>query len=564
MKPIPLGLCLLLPGALAIGAARLQGGMAPPQPGTPLTIMVPPDSLPQKGALTITGEAVPPLDGGQQVSVKVFFPDGTSQTVRVAPTKDGNFRFNYPVLEQLGRYRVVIFDYNLQNNIECSFNVLGPVETEAQILSRMRALHQHSEAVVASVARHVHARRPGPSREEAARRLELAKQKLAELKTRLDSGKAALDGLVALHRYPDLSGFVVQAETELAEWSRDAAETDRRLAEYENKTRNMPTMCDSLDTAAEGLAFVASATTIITEPLSLLKSFAVGKLQQAIDSPQLQRAAEARAQALQVRSNIQSVAEGVPDLRQRVTGAAQDASTYIVRNLFDDYCQVIEGTVESDFSVDAKQGADSYWKYRVVLKANMKLWAEKTQQATPQGVPFTGRIEGNTSRLEFFEDIFKVEPVKNGTVFLRKKIMPRVVGNVANEGMGLGQVVHMASPGHFNVRYLGWLKEDELVLKQDAVLNDFSSAYQNMLAVGISPQGGLVPIFRMFKFPIQKAAWMIDRTTKGEPVAIPVTRNGNDQSMEKTFTRNEKVSQGQTAVSFKVDYKLAQKPRAAR
>ena len=72
----------------------------------------------------------------------------------------------------------------------------------------------------------------------------------------------------------------------------------------------------------------------------------------------------------------------------------------------------------------------------------------------------------------------------------------------------------------------------------------------------IIPQGGLVPIFRTFTFPIQKAAWMIARTTKGDFI-LPVTRENNKMVLKKTFTRDETLPGGASKVTFKVDYDLS-------
>ena len=139
---------------------------------------------------------------------------------------------------------------------------------------------------------------------------------------------------------------------------------------------------------------------------------------------------------------------------------------------------------------------------------------------------------------------------------LRKRVMPFVVGNTANDPLGFGQVARIVTPGHFNIRYKGALKDDKMALHQESVGDDFSHRYTNRLITVIIPQGGLIPIFRTFTFPIQKAAWMIDRTTKGDFI-LPITREGNKMVLKKTFTRDETLSDGASKVTFKVDYDIS-------
>ncbi|MEQ1923970.1 MAG: hypothetical protein ABL952_15800 [Pyrinomonadaceae bacterium] len=535
----------------------LQTGMGS-TPGHPIEIFDHQKHFVVNGSVVIKGITIAPNSGSDQLTAKITLPDGTQQIIYVTPDKDGNFRVLMPNVSMLGRYRMIIYGYRDASNRTEEFEVIQPAKAITSAKTRIESLVRSSREITAGARDHLTARRQNADLDEVVKKLDQLKEVLQKLEGKTKKAGNALDRLKeALNAEPRLQPAAADGLAELASWEAESGAMDERLKGFAARMRDMPTKCDSLETAGEGLSLLSTVMNFVGSPLQILKNLLLDKVNPAIMN--LRADVNENAKFLAAESVKESAAslDGIDGLKGSIVGLTGDTSQLIVGKLFSNYCSVLEGTIESDFNVDQKQGAVSWWKYRVVLKGKMKLWAEKDQPEGPDGIVYTGRIEGNTTRLEFFEDIFVVEkPPAGGKIFLRKRVMPVVVGNTANDPLGFGQIARMVTPGHFNLRYKGQLKDDKMALHQESVGDDFSRFYMNKVIIGIAPQGGLIPVVKTFSFPIQKAAWMIDRTTKGDFV-LPITRENNKMILKKTFTRDETLSDGASKVTFKVDYDLS-------
>ena len=544
--------------SLAHSVAIAQSGVGS-SPGHPIEIFDHQKHFVVNGSVAIKGVTIAPNSGSDQLTVKTTLPDGTQQIIYVTPDKDGNFRVLMPNVSMLGHYRMIIYGYRDANNRTQEFDVIEPAKAIASVKTRIESLVRSSRQITQGAQNHLQARRQNVDNDEAARQLRLFAEALLKVEGRTNKAAAALVLLqAALASEPRLQPAAAEGLTALSEWETETYDVDEQLKSFAARMREMPTTCDSLETAGEGFALLSTVGNFMGSPLTILKSLILDKVLPATNNLRNDVSEDTKFQVSEATKEIAAAYQGSSELIGSAFGLSGDIAQFFTGKLFSNYCSVLEGTIESDFNVDHKQGGLSWWKYRVVLKGKMKLWAEKNQPEGPGGIVYTGRIEGNTTRLEFFEDIFVIEkPPAGGTVALRKRVMPFVVGNTANDPFGFGQIARIVTPGHFNIRYKGALKDDKMALHQESVGDDFSHRYTNRLITVIIPQGGLVPIFRTFTFPIQKAAWMIDRTTKGDFI-LPVTRENNKMVLKKTFTRDETLSGGASKVTFKVDYDIKQ------
>ena len=541
---------------LAHSVAIAQTGVGS-SPGHPLEIEEHQSRFVVNGSVVIKGITIPPQTGNDQLTIKVFAPDGTQDVRYVSPEKDGNFRITLPNVTQLGHYRMIIYGYRDANNRTEEFDVIEPAKAIASVKTRIESIGRSSREIADGARLSLLARRRNADIEEKVGQLELLAEKIKKVNERTNKAASALSHLMALlAAAPSLSPSASEGLNELARWESDTAALDEQLKGFAARMRQMPTTCDSLETAGEGLAFLSTVKNFIGSPGSILKNLILDKVVPAVNNLRTDVTEQTRFEATEAGKEVLAATEGMPELIGSAFELAADIAQFFTGKLFSNYCSVLEGTIESDFSVDQKQKGVSWWKYRVVLKGKFKLWAEKDQPEGPGGITYTGRIDGNTTRLEFFEDVFVIENPGNGKILLRKRIMPFVIGNTGNDPLGFGQVIRTSTPGHFNIRYKGALKDDKMALHQESIGDDFSSLYANRLILVISPQGGLVPTFKTFTFPIQKAAWMIDRTTKGDFI-LPVTYEGNKMVLKQSFARNETLSDGASKVTFKVDYDIS-------
>ncbi|MBK7393562.1 MAG: hypothetical protein IPI64_09735 [Chloracidobacterium sp.] len=526
-------------------------------PGHPIEIREHQKHFAVNGSVVIKGVTIPPNSGSDQLTAKITLPDGTQQIIYVTPDKDGNFRVLMPNVTQLGRYRMIIYGYRDASNRTEEFEVITPAKAVAAVKTRIESLARHSEEIVAGVRHHLSSRRPNADVTEASKQVDKVTELIKKIIEKNNKAAAALEHLqAALASEPRLQSSALEGFNELGQWEAETDDLDEQLKSAAARMREMPTTCDSLETAAEGLSLLSTVGNFMGSPITILKSLTLDKVLPAANNLRTDVSENTRFEVSEATKEIAAAYEGFGSFVSSLVGLAGDVSQFFAGRLFSNYCSVLEGSIESDFNVDQRVAGASWLKYRIVVKGKMRLWAEKNQPEGPNGVVYTGRIEGSTTRLEFFENIFLVEkPTAGANVFLRKKIMPTVLGNVANDPLGFGQVAHIVTPGHFNIRYKGALKDDKMALHQETVLDDFLSGYTNRLIIGILPQGGLIPIVKTFTFPIQKAAWMIDRTTKGDFI-LPVTRENDKMILKQTFTRDETLSGGESRVTFKVIYDL--------
>lgn len=505
----------------------------------------------------IKGTAIPPQTAKDQLTVTIIPPDGALRTIQTSPDSEGNFLIKLQRIAPAGRFKLSITGFGNAERKQIEFDVVEATGAIEKSKARLESLVRNSTEVITNVQRHLSSRPQDSDTVSVLRQLERLASEHSRVAARTTRAVSAIGHLqTALASEPRLRPAVIEGLSELSRWHDSAADIDENLKSLAARTRNMPTKCDSLDTAGEGLALLQTAMNIIAPPFSILPNLMLDKVNPAIMNLRTDANENARFAAAEAVKESEAALEGMTKLKTSVIGLSIDISQFVVGKLFANYCSVIEGPVESDFNVDHKKGNLSWWKYRIVLKGKFRLWAEKDQPVGADGVVYTGKLEGNTVKIEFFEDIFRVEQPPMGRIFLRKRITPVVLGNTANDPFGFGQVAHRITPGYFNIRYKGQLKDDKMALHQETILSDFTDLYMNRSIIVVIPEGGLLPVIKTFNFPIQKAAWMINRTTKGNFI-LPVTRVNDKMTLKQTFTRDETLSDGVSKVTFKVDYKLS-------
>ncbi len=554
-----LAVCLFLTSAALSQAfinAPLSVAFQDRQSGLIIGLESTPADVPTGGPAKFEGAVVQTATlGGEMIRVKITPPGQASEIRDIRTNNDGTFNLVIPNC-LAGQYRVEFSGRNGGAAVTRTFNVVDWNQVKNEMERKFREELDRAVRVAERIRKDAMSAPQGANRDEALRRVGQIQSEHQRLRSGVDRMTASAGALQRLSAAPPR--IRAAAAEVLSDFSTAADEFQQNcsdLREFEARQRTNPGMCDSLENAAEGLRFVATATSALLSPLETLKTGIQTLLQPAQEAenpapdPNITFATET------VKTELQAARQGMTGILASLPELANSTSQFFIDKLFKQYCSTIEGPVTAEFSVNAKDGGKPFYSYKVILEAKMKLWADKTKPATPQGLEFTGRLEGGATKVEFTENILNVEPLPSGSQLVLKKIMtPPVLKKADINLIGSGTIARAANPGHFNVRYIGSLTESGIKLRQESVVDDFTPLFQNRVMVVAILPGGIVPGVTTFNFPIQKGAWIIDRSTKGA-FELPRVASPNSILLKNTVTRNETTSGG-IVVTWKVVWDL--------
>lgn len=487
-------------------------------------------------------------------------PKGAKINATIPVSSDGKFRYVLTAPTELGTYTVELSTPSGKSKLGESFKLVSPTDFAAAAETSYDRIRGSVERSLQFVRQRATALPPSPPRQELLRRLDA----IDTAWQRAQSIRPLVGNLA--RRVQAASGFrpadVAATLGALADWTETADAQDSTVSQFISAHRDMPSTCDSLDTAQEGLALVSTSINVLAKLPIIIKNVFVDKVVPAGIDRLTFTGPNAEANKLAVteasKSAIAAI-EGVDALLSSFGGVFGDIIQYATKQLFTAYCNVLEGPIKADFVADLKSGGKSWWRTRVVLAGKLRLYYEKNQPVSATGFVVRGRAEGNATKIEFSEDIFRVEPLPKATkIVIRKTKTPTVISkSIADEPLGFGLAAHFAVPGSFAIQYEGRLKNDSLQLKQQAVQYDFSSAFVNQLLLVAAQPGIPLPLVKRFGFPIQKAKFILGRASKDDPI-LPVTVSGDKTTAHKQLVRDETLGDGST-VHWSVDWAVESK-----
>ncbi len=511
------------------------------------------EHVPAEGTAKFTG-AVFAGEGlsDHRLKVKWIDPQGRVHDSILPFSADGTFEFSIKGV-QVGIYR---FDFSGMDGVHTVHREVIVADAAAVRDALDRKIKRAQEAAdrIAHQARlRVQAAPVGANRDEAVRMLTNIEQQRGQVMagvTHIEAVATACSQLASAP--PDLREPALECLGDLASWA-DQTETEAAEMEaFEQRTRTEYGVCDSLETAKEGLKFVETATTLLTKPLDIIKKTIKEQLIPRAEAKNPPASEDIKFIVDRAKAEAKAAKDGLDGVIRSLPTLARETSVFIIDKLVKNYCSILEGPVTAELNVSVPEKGSLFYQYKLYLKAKIRMVADKSKVAGPSGIEYHGRIEGGASKVEFKENIFAAEPLPKGAkVILRKIVTPPVLKAADSDFVGSGQIARMASPGNFNVQYLGMLNESGMKLKQDRIVNDFSSLFKNRVGLIVLPQGGLIPKVTIFDFPIQKAAWVLDRCTKGA-FELPKILDGNKLHLQKEFTRSETTANG-----IKVDWKVS-------
>lgn len=503
-----------------------------------------------------------------RLQIKVTHPDGRIESFMMAYGANGSFQYNIGNLKE-GTYRVSFTGIDGRNTVNREFRVENAMRI-AQVLENKKRMLEMTQRLIERADQRMGTLPDGPDAASARDQIRRLREDHSRARTSVDRVFTAARDFAQLQSAPaEVSQPAMEVLSDISAWAQSTEQEEAEMAAFEQRTRNMPSTCDSLDTAAEGLRFVSSITSLILKPLDTIKDALKNKLKDEVierakaqlPKPQPGQPAPPPNTDLKfILDRIKAEVEagysgGTSAMIKTIPSQSREISTFIVDKLFNNYCSLIEGPARAEFSVYQPENGKLFYQYNMVLEAKLRLWTEKNQGATPQGMPFSGKLEGSVTKVDFKADVFAVEKLPKGSQLVANKVIPAPVLSKSNTNLvGSGQIMRALTPGHFAARYTGLLTEAGMKIKQENVVDDFTPLFANrVLVVAILP-GALVPGVTNFKFPMQKGCWIYDRASKGA-FEIPLQRSGENMILKKEVTRSETVGAG-IKVNWKVTYDL--------
>ena len=547
---------LALVCALALGMALCAFTASPVQqgqPGAPIVVSKYETKVPQGTPARFEGDTVV-VEKARVLQVKVKRPDGSVDTIRVTAELGGKFTFSYAKTDLEGHYTVDVFPAGGKGEpVTFKFEVVDVGSAAEAPAQRLQEIQQVSERLVAAIDAAVRKAPADSNQADALNRLNEVRERIQRQSRVVADARAAIGHMPAISTAnAQAAGETGRALADLNRWATDCQETLQQASDQEAQIRQSASLCDTLNLAGEGLSLLSTVMNFVGGPVTIAKNLIVDKLVPAGIGATAgsDNAKFGLTEGFKVAS---SAAEGYVAIAAGAPGLIGDTAQFIVGKFFGTYCSVLSGPVKATFSVTVKEKGSAWWKYDIELNGKLTMWADKKAAADPQGVSYHGRLEGNATKVSFWEDVFILSPLpRNTAVLLRKRITPVTLGNTANDPLGFGSVAHALSPGYFNLEYHGWLNSERLLLKKPRKIVDFSPLFKNQLALAMVNPGIPVPYFEKFEFPIQKAEWIIDRSVDGDDLTIPATEEGGKTKVKKSFPRtsvNGDVS-GQFLLNF--------------
>jgi len=306
-------------------------------------------------------------------------------------------------------------------------------------------------------------------------------------------------------------------------------------------------VCETIHTALEGAKFAAYAFSIAASPLKTLKHIAIDKGIPALAKGALGGGADSLAAssaaklevARRAAKKVEESAEKKVKFAEAGIAILNDITEYAIDHVFEHYCSEYKGSVKAKMTMVWKEGALPWLKYGVVLDGELRL---RYPKEAPAGKPvyMTGEIEGNASNFTFWEDVTVVEPLPRSLLVVERRwLAPIPFLNSTQSPVDFGQVARVVTPAYFDVPVVAEMTGETIKMQFKAARHDFADAVKNrLLFVVVS---GMIPDFKVFSFPIQKAHWILSKGLE-DPTLLTVTEMSSGGHAIKTTKQTHKDS----------------------
>ncbi len=455
-----------------------------------------------------------------QASVRVRHESGTpAVTLSAAVSPNGQFNVTFADTKKGGKYQVTVTAPDGKGSGATAFRVdsiatlAGEVEKLSGELDQrtkklLTFLHETASSLPASAERDqlVASAQKLQQRADAVH-LTPAKM-LAELEKLVPQPNAA--GTADPTIFQGLRDWVPEAEAAIEQI--DTA----RIGEK-------PTpLCETMNTAIEGAKFASYAFSISKSLLTTLGKIAVDKGVPTL----VEKLGFQGATGTSLSYNIKVAADGFQGAVGGITTAITGLTDFVelgIKSMFDRYCGSFDGPLSVSMTMVWNEGSQPWLKYGVRLDGRFRLRFPKN---SPPGKPvyLTGELEGNATNFTFWEDVTVAEPLPRGILVLERRwLAPIPFKNSTASPVDFGMVARTITPAYFNVPVIGEMTGDTIKMQFKEARVDFTPVVKNrLLFVVMTP---LMPDYKLFTFPIQKAHWILSKGFS-DPTTFTVVGTG--------------------------------------
>jgi hypothetical protein len=506
--------CLLL-AAPAIGRAQQS------TPGAHVDVSATPAMVLPGQPVTIFG-STGTYQNKNQANITVRHESGTLSAPLSAPVaSNGTFSLTFSDTKKPGKYKVTVTAPDGKGKGEAEFRV-GSIGTIAADVERIATeLGKRIDRLISVTKASAVSLPPSDERDVVIKKIDdiQAKRKTITLPPVVILGELKKivpgPGVVNL---PDQKIF-----GELRDW---VPEGERAIDEIDKSgiAEKPAPVCETINTALQGAKFASYAFAITGKLNTTLINIGVDKGTPALVNAIIGQGTAASGVSSGLKMGAE-LAKKESTIFNALIGLSTDLVELLVKKVFERYCSQYTGPMNAKMTMVWKEGVQRWLQYGVELEGVFRLRYPKDP---PAGKPvyMTGEFEGNATNFTFWEDVTVVEQLpKSLIVVARQWLSPQPFPNSVKSPVDFGQIARKLTLAYFDVPVVAEMTGETIKMQVKPARSDFSDAVKNRLLFVVL--AGLIPDFKVFSFPIEKAQWILWKAFD-DPAILPITKTGAD------------------------------------
>jgi hypothetical protein len=489
-----------------------------------------------------------------QATVTVRHESGApAATLTATVSSDGKFTVNFTDTTKVGKYKVSVTAPDGTGKGQTEFRV-DSVAVLAEEVERVATdLDKRTRQLLAYVRTTMASLPPSAERDAVRAKLDDIDQKMHTVDLPpvkiLGILRRIVQGPTVVY-LPDQQIF-----GELRDWVPQGEEAIDTIDRARIGEKPAP-ICETIHTALEGAKFAGYAFAVTDKLLITLAKVGMDKGIPAFAKHVMGEGSPEPAYGLS--SSLKTAAEKLKEeasIFELINTLILDTVELIVDKVFEHYCSEFKGPVSAKMTMEWREGIQPWLRYGVVLDGQFRLRYPKD---APTGKPvyMTGEFEGNATNFTFWEDVTVVQPLpKTLLVALRQWLPPTPFVNTTKSPIDFGQIARQVTPAYFDVPVVAEMTGDTIKMQFKDARHDFLDAVKNRLLFVVV---GIVPDFKVFSFPIQKAHWILSKGLD-DPAILNVTAGADGHVIDVT-KRTHKDSPNKSVL---VDWVITIKAKGA-
>lgn len=407
------------------------------------------------------------------VTIRIRHESGDpTKTLTASGSKEGAFTITFSETKKTGKYRIEVAAPDGKGKGETEFEVtlmsglIDKVEHDLRQLDDRigRLLRQAEEAVISLPA--------SEERDEYIKKID----DLQEFQRTVDLPDVKILG--ELRRVVQGPTVVFLPDQEifgkLQEWDEEAEMTIEEIDRSKILDRSKEYICETINTAMEGLKFAALAFKVGKDLLHTLANVLIDKTISALSKAVLGKTPEADAAAIGLK-NAKAVLHGKIGVAEAGPGLFAGALEPGVRwLLYNRYCGEYRCPIKVKMTMIWNEQGKPWMKYTIDLEGRMTL-RFPLKSGPGQPLPMTGEIEGNAVKHEFWENVFLVEPLPKTVILLDLLwLAPPAFPNAVESPLDFGAIARTVTPASFNIPLIAEITGDRIKMQFKPARVDFS------------------------------------------------------------------------------------------